>query len=70
MRNGGQSSRIFSGKLKGLTFFFPLSSSGVSSRTPSDKPVAHVVGKSYKDVSGGEEADMLWRERMWGLNPA
>uniref|UniRef100_A0A8C4PRF6 Tumor necrosis factor n=1 Tax=Equus asinus asinus TaxID=83772 RepID=A0A8C4PRF6_EQUAS len=30
-------------ELKGLTFFFPFSSSGSSSRTPSDKPVAHVV---------------------------
>lgn len=39
------------GKLKGLTFFFPLSS-GLSSRTPGDKPVAHVVGKSSEDGLG------------------
>lgn len=66
VRNGGQSSRIFCWKLKGLTFFIPLSSLGVSSRTPSDKPVAHVVGKSSEDESGGEEADMLWRDGKWG----
>lgn len=50
--NAGQSSEIFSGKSEGLIFFFPLSSSGSSSQT-SDKPVAHVVGKSSEDVSGG-----------------
>lgn len=42
---------VFSRKFKSLTFFFSLSSSGSSSRTPSDKPVAHVVGKSSDDVS-------------------
>lgn len=42
-RHGGQSSGTFSRKLKDLTIFFPLPSSESSSRTPSDKPVAHVV---------------------------
>lgn len=55
MKNGGQSSRLFFRELQGLTFFLPLSSSGLSSRTPGDKPVAHVVGKSSADGLGDVE---------------
>lgn len=69
MRNGSQSSRLFWGKLKGFTFFFPLSSSGLSSRTPGDKPVAHVVGKSSEGGLRDAEAGGLGRARVWELSP-
>ncbi|XP_059555680.1 tumor necrosis factor [Myotis daubentonii] len=42
---------------EGLTFFFPLSS-GLSSRTPGDKPVAHVVAN--QKTTG----QLLWQNKV------
>uniref|UniRef100_A0A2K6KII1 Tumor necrosis factor n=2 Tax=Rhinopithecus TaxID=542827 RepID=A0A2K6KII1_RHIBE len=44
-------------EFKGLSFFFSLSSSGSSSRTPSDKPVAHVVANPQA------EGQLQWLNR-------
>lgn len=59
---------MLAGKPKGLTFAFLRSPSGSSSQNSSDKPVAHVVGKSSTECVhlGGEGTGSGGRARVRG----